>query len=452
MEPNNTSPVREQRNAFRDFMRSHTARFIIVGFISLILMIPLSQVGLLIGERQMRQDDVTDELEKEWGGAVTYFGLVIKVPVTETRRYEVKDNAKSPPRMETEVIQHTAYIYPESSSDVIQSEVTEKYRGIFSTPIFTATIAGKARFNLSELVKANAGREINWSKARIGFITNREARFREISGISVNGKLLPVASQDIIESGDDMMLNSTDPFHLDPTKTSIIDVSLNTTLNGSQAIRYEPLATKSTMSMQSNWKDPAFAGTSLPTSNITENGFQSTWKNMVIGTGSRLHLDAVPHYTTKFSDVRFIKLVDHYQLNERTVKYGLLVLVLTFAVFFLIQIVGKVAIHPLHYFMIGLALLLFYSLLLSFSEQIGFIPAYLIASITIVVLIVWYARSVLKSMKFAVMSGLSLGLLYAFLLVIVNLEVYALIVGSIGLLFVLAAIMSVTRKINFETT
>jgi inner membrane protein len=127
------------------------------------------------------------------------------------------------------------------------------------------------------------------------------------------------------------------------------------------------------------------------------------------------------------------------------------VLTLTFAVFFLIQIVGKVMIHPLHYFMIGLALLLFYSLLLSFSEQLGFIPAYIIASVTIVALIVWYARSVLRSMKFAVMSGLSLGLLYAFLLVIVNLEVYALIVGSIGLLFVLAAIMSVTRKINFDS-
>jgi inner membrane protein len=207
--------------------------------------------------------------------------------------------------------------------------------------------------------------------------------------------------------------------------------------------------------LASNWNDPAFEGTWLPQGDavhISDKGFTGTWNSMKIGSGkSELHLDGISRFAKNYSDIRFLKMVDHYQLNERTIKYGLLVLVLTFAVFFLIQIVGKVTVHPLHYFMIGLALLLFYSLLLSFSEHVGFIPAYIIAAGTIVLLIVWYAKSILKSLKFAFMSGTSLLLLYAFLLVIVNLEIYALIVGSIGLLFVLAAIMSVTRKINFET-
>lgn len=143
-------------------------------------------------------------------------------------------------------------------------------------------------------------------------------------------------------------------------------------------------------------------------------------------------------------------MVDQYQLNERTIKYGILVLTLTFAVFFLIQIMQKMSIHPLHYFMIGLALLLFYSLLLSLSEHFGFNRAYICSAVAIMLLIGWYAKSILNSLKFAVISGISIGILYTFLLVIVNLEIYAMLVGSIGLFFVLTAIMSITRKMNFE--
>jgi inner membrane protein len=451
METNENNTTRQMRSGFQEFMRSHTARFFIIGVISLVLLIPLEQLGHLIDERKMRQEDVTDELKTEWGGPVDYYGIVIKVPVTETLTLQVIRNGKA--HMETKTSHHTGYIYPQTTSEKIVTTVTEKYRGIFSTPVFTSAISGKARFDLSSLPENYGGKHLDWSKAQIAFLTNKDARFRELSDIRLNGKSFPIDYQEALPS-DDILLNATKPMRIDPSTGKMLEVELKTSINGSQAIHYQPLATKSTMTMSSNWKHPAFAGTSLPDGNTTsvgENGFTGSWNTIEIGNGrSALHLDKITSFSRKFSDIRFIKLVDHYQLNERTVKYGLLVLTLTFAVFFLIQIVGKVMIHPLHYFMIGLALLLFYSLLLSFSEQLGFIPAYIIASVTIVALIVWYARSVLRSMKFAVMSGLSLGLLYAFLLVIVNLEVYALIVGSIGLLLVLAAIMSVTRKINFD--
>jgi len=438
---------------FNKFMRSHTARFIIVGIISLVLMIPLSQLGHLIDERKSRQNDVTSQLETEWGGPVSYYGMVLKVPVTSVETWYESDSskAKTPHVDKTE---HIAYIYPELSSESINSAVTEKYFGIFSSPTFKAEINGNARFNLSAFLKNDPTKEINWSKAQLGFITDRDARFKEITDVNCLGKKHAIEQQEQLAGDHDFLINSTEPFLIDPTTDAIFEVQMNTSINGSQSIHYEPLAAKSTLKMTSNWSDPSFEGTSHPNGNslkITKNGFSADWTNIEIGGGkSKLHLDQLNNYTKTYSDIHFLKLVDQYQLNERTIKYGLLVLILTFAVFFLIQIVGKLTIHPLHYFMIGMALLLFYSLLLSFSEQIGFIPAYLIAATTIVLLIVWYAKSILKSVRFAVMSGLSLGLLYTFLLVIVNLEIYALIVGSIGLLFVLAAIMSITRKINFE--
>lgn len=453
METENNHMNNDLTTGFNKFMRSHTARFIIVGIISLVLMIPLSQLGFLIDERKSRQNDVTDKLETDWGGSVSYYGMVLKVPVTTVDTWYETDSSKAKvPHVDK--TEHIAYIYPEWSNETINSTVTEKYYGIFSSPTFKADIKGNARFNLSAFLKNDPTKVFNWSKAQLAFVTDQDARFKEIAAVNCLGKEHAIEQQEKLTGDHDFLINSTEPFLIDPTTSAVFEVQMNTSINGSQSIHYEPLASKSTLKMTSNWRDPSFEGTSHPNGNslkINKNGFSAGWSNIQIGSGkSELHLDRLESYSKPFSDIHFLKLVDQYQLNERTIKYGLLVLILTFAVFFLIQIVGKLVIHPLHYLMIGMALLLFYSLLLSFSEQIGFIPAYLIAATTIVVLIVWYAKAILKSIRFAVMSGLSLGLLYAFLLVIVNLEIYALIVGSIGLLFVLAAIMSITRKINFE--
>lgn len=451
MSPNPAGPEKQmkQQSEFQKFMRSHTARFLIVGFLTLVLCIPLAQINWLIQERKMRQEEVTEQLTTEWGNEIVYYGMVLKIPVTKLVQVtdtDEKGNVVTHTEMETSA----AYFYPEQQKDEADVNASEKYRGIFRSAVFQANMTGNAVFNVQKIASANKSQKLDWSKAQLCLVTNTAARFNELNGISVDGKLLPVESQGALSHDQDITLSSTAPFALDTSK-ELLTVQSKTTINGSQVLLYKPLAVRSTLHMKSNWSDPAFAGTSLPNTNqttITEKGFEASWTGMKITNQSGRINTGIQ--SQKFSEVRFIRPVDHYQLNERTVKYGVLVLVLTFAVFFLIQVVGKVDIHPLHYFMIGLALLLFYSLLLSFSEQIGFIPAYIVAASAIILVIVWYARSVLKSMKFAVMSGLSLTLLYAFLLVIVNLEVYALIVGSIGLLLVLMAIMSITRKFNFD--
>lgn len=433
----------QEVSGFSEFMRSHTARFIIVGFISLVLLIPLAQIHFLISERQSRQQDVSSEIGRDFGEPIAYHGIILSVPVTETTIHTTKTNTA-----EKHYAGRTAYILPVSTSETIDSKVTEKHRGIFRVPTFTAHFQTNARFNLAGLRLAS-NQQADWSKARILLVSNQDTRFAEMQQLTLNGQEYSIDNQ---ETGkDDLLFSSTAPFTINPESTCTI--SARFAVNGTQSIHYQPFTAKSTLKMVSNWPDPAFGGNSLPQNNqlkISESGFSATWSQLKLnGNRSIVHLDQIPGRSFAFSEVRFIRPVDQYQLNERTVKYGILVLTLTFAVFFLIQVVGKVSIHPLHYFMIGLALVLFYSLLLSFSEQIGFIPAYILASATIVLLIVWYARAVLRSLKFAVMSGLSLTLLYAFLLVIVNLETYALIVGSIGLLIVLAAIMSVTRNIRF---
>ncbi len=434
METNSTknNPATEQpMSDFKRFMRSYTARVIIAGFIMVVLLIPMGHIGWLIQERKMRQDQVTEELKSEWGAELTYYGVALEL------RTRASDKKKS----------KVIYVYPETSSDEIKTSVSERYRGIFKANLFTANIASSNQFNLNKILTNPEYKTIDWSRARVMMVTGKDVRFKELSDFIVDGKPIGVSGQ----REDNQLLSYSNYFFLDSNAS--VKVTSSAEINGSCAVKYKPFASKSKMHLSSNWKDPSFTG-SLPKNNsfkTNAKGFDAMWTNTVqLGDGSRTSEEHLLTGNSAVSEIKFMTMVDQYQLNERTIKYGILVLVLTFAVFFLIQIIGKTTFHSLHYLMIGLALLLFYSLLLAFSEHLGFNGAYALAASAIILLIVWYAKSILNSLKFALVSGVSLTLLYTFLLVIVNLEIYAMLVGSIGLLLVLAAIMSVTRKMNFE--
>lgn len=440
----------ESNNAFRTFLKSHTARFLMIGFISVLLVLPMVHIQMLVKERKQRQEEVNEEIKRSWGGPVTYYGIVLEVPVVkDVTKMEVLPDGTT--RETTQRVQKSAWIYPEKSHDFIESDVTEKHKGIFSAQVFNATFRSTAVFNLKQFSKQQGIVEINWSAARLGILTGAQARFRKAAPVYWGNKAHAITDQQLLND-DSLMISKTDAFRVDPEQETV-SASTFSAIDGTQAIRFQSLASVSDMELSSNWKDPSFEGTSLPVKlsapTFPKKGFIAKWNSFSIGKKQRMQTDELSIQSKDISSVRFIKTVDHYQLNERTIKYAILVILLTFAVFFLIEVIGKMFLHPLHYVMIGLALLLFYSLLLSFSEQIGFIPAYIVSTLAITGLLFWYAKSVLKSLRFALTSTFSLLLLYAFLLVIVNLEVYALIVGSLGLLAALAAIMSVTRRISF---
>ncbi|QMU62950.1 MAG: hypothetical protein GKR88_00790 [Flavobacteriaceae bacterium] len=142
--------------------------------------------------------------------------------------------------------------------------------------------------------------------------------------------------------------------------------------------------------------------------------------------------------------------VDEYQKSERSVKYGFLVITLTFLIFFLIQTMSKISIHPFQYLMIGIALTMFYTLLISISEHSSYLKAYLVAESSVVLMITLYSKSILKTIKFPLFIGASLTALYTFIFIIIQLENYALLVGSIGLFIILASVMYASRKIDWD--
>ena len=206
--------------------------------------------------------------------------------------------------------------------------------------------------------------------------------------------------------------------------------------------------------MTSNWKNPSFTGNFLPQNDgdkINENGFKANWKVMSINRSfSQQFFKTLPNLNQYAFGANLIVLTDEYQKTTRSAKYGFMVIGLTFLIFFLIQTLSKINIHAFQYVMIGIALVMFYTLLISISEHSTFLKAYGIAGGAVVALITLYSKSILKSYKFMLLIGGSLTALYSFIFVIIQLENYALLVGSIGLFIILAVVMYVSRKIDWN--
>ena len=224
-------------------------------------------------------------------------------------------------------------------------------------------------------------------------------------------------------------------------------------MKGSKQLRFIPLGKETDVRIQSNWKTANFIGEFLPynSDKITANGFDAKWKVLNINRPfSQQHLQQIPNLKKYAFGVNFLIPIDEYQKSERSAKYGFLVIGLTFLIFFLIQTMSTINMHPFQYLMIGIALTMFYILLLSISEHSSYLKAYLIAGTAVVTLITLYAKSILKTVKFTVFIGFSLSALYIFIFVIIQLENYALLVGSIGLFAILSGVMYASRKIDWE--
>ena len=203
--------------------------------------------------------------------------------------------------------------------------------------------------------------------------------------------------------------------------------------------------------MNSNWNSPSFNGNHAPiTREVTNKGFKADWKILHFNRPfSQQYFGNLPSIYQHSLAVDFITPVDEYQQNERASKYGFLVIGLTFLIFFLIQSISKINIHIFQYSMIGIALIMFYTLLISITEHSSFSLAYAISGTSVIALISLYSISILKDKKFPLFIAISLTVLYTFIYVIIQLEDYALLVGSIGLFLILAAVMYFSRKIEW---
>ncbi|NJN26831.1 MAG: cell envelope integrity protein CreD [Cyclobacteriaceae bacterium] len=247
-------------------------------------------------------------------------------------------------------------------------------------------------------------------------------------------------------------------------------------LKGSEELYFIPIGENTEVTMTSNWKDPSFID-AFPTksSEISGAGFKATWQVLHFNRnfpqswiGTKYYVDQSIDQSTPYEiavrpsaneqkidigaskfGVNLLVAADHYQKSMRTSKYAVLIIALSFLIFFLIEITQRYRIHPFQYILVGLTLLVFYTLLLSISEHLGYNAAYWISSLSVIALIASYAVSVLGNRRMASLLAASLLFIYSFIFIIIQIETYALLVGSIGLFVILALTMYFTRKISW---
>jgi len=437
--------------------QSLTIKGIIIALLSLILLIPGTMIQNLIRERQERSIETTQKINEKWSQSQTLCAPLLIVPYTTTKLDKDKKAYYE---------ERSLYVTPRSV--IINATLTpeERYYGIYKAILYKSVIHFEGVFSeLANLTVENS--ELHFDKAQISIgITDLKGvtqhpvfkigdkmlettvgvvKFfsvsEEVSKISsrnsyayernISGKTLIVSLKDI---------DLTDGLHFDCTMQ----------LNGSSAISFIPIGQQTDVTVKGQWQSPSFIGSFSPESTIDNKQFSASWRILSFNRDIPLTWsdNDIADLGSNSFGVNLIETVDHYQQNMRSAKYALMFIALTFIVFFFVEIFTKKPIQFFQYVLVGIALILFYSLLLSLSEQIGFGWAYLTASAATIAMITVYFYSLIKQRLVTFILAGILIVLYAFLYIILQIEDFALLFGSIFLFLILGVIMFVSNKIK----
>ncbi len=421
---------------------------LILGAIVLVLLVALTMIRVTVSERMQRAQSARAEIASAWGQSQIVGGPVLIVPYRV--RYLDAD------RKEQTSLSRATFL-PERL--VVRGRLVpeRRRRGIFETVLYRAQLRIEGEFAKPDFALWNvADQDVLWDQA---IVTIGLSDLRGIRGNPVmqfNGRALTFGGG----SGDARLwasgLTAAHPF-ADVTAAKY-PFAMDLALNGSEQIGFYPLGRETVVELSSNWPDPSFSGAFLPESRrITGQGFTSRWSLSSLARSYpqqwRENSDEAPNVMAAVLPSSFwVGLylpVDHYQQSERSLKYGVLFIVLTFVTFFLYELLSPVTLHPVQYFLVGGALCLFYLLLLSISEHSRFGVAYTIASVATIALITAYGAALLRSrLRTAGLAGV-LSLLYGYLYVLLQLEDWALLMGSVGLFLILALVMYATRGVDW---
>ncbi len=421
--------------------QSITFKALVIGFLTIILLIPGIMIQDLIRERQDRSVETIEKINAKWSNAQTICGPVLTIPYTTTH---VDVNNK------TVFQQHTISITPENLNIDTQLFPEERYYGIYKTILYKSEIDLSGNFDKINYQKTDNS-TIHWEQAYLTIGVSDLRGITENISFTLDNKQYPVEAA----GNYDRLMGKILVVSLNNADTLLTGQPLNFNckikLNGSSNINFIPIGKTSKVHVAGTWKSPGFIGNFSPEHTITENGFDANWS--VLRFNRSIPETWIDNQVETFEDASFgvnlINPVNHYQQNMRSAKYAIMFIALTFVVFFFVEILTKKRIHPIQYLLVGIALILFYSLLLSISEQINFGIAYLVASIATIGLITVYTHSIFKNKMQTGGLAAMLCMLYIFLYVVLQLEDIALLIGSVGLFIILGIIMFFSRKINW---
>jgi len=423
-------------------MQSSTAKVLGIGFLALLMLIPLAQVQGLIGERSELRFHAIASIAQSWGREQHLGGPVLAIP----KRVRVQtSNGWS-------TFDSTEIVLPDTLD--IRGSLAPELRsyGIYSAPVYTAELKISGRF-LSADLKTLGGVETKylWERAELLLPVGDVRGIRRVGALHLGGADYTFGPS---ETGAGNINAIAIPLDLGKLDSEVVPFELGITLAGTQSLQFLPLARHTEAALNAPWPDPSFDGAFLPAErHVGEHGFEARWQVLDLNRnfGQHWQQDAQRSQDLKSAGfgVSLYEPASVYQQNERAGKYGVLFIALTFVAFFLFEVLKKMRVHPVQYLLVGLALTTFYVVLLALSEQLGFAWAYLAAAACVVLLVAGYAAAVLHARRAGALLGGVMALVYALLYGLVVSEQYSLLMGSVALLAVVGALMYLTRKVDW---
>jgi len=456
---------------------SATSRIVVVGVLSLLFLIPIGMIRGLIFERERAKQEAIQEISQKWGGQQTIAGPILSIPYKKDVINEKGERVST--------VQY-AHFLPETLLVDGTIEPQIRSRGIFDAVVYSSEINFSGKFVWSDIYSLgikdadvdweNAfisvgvsdtrgiGDELklNWNSTEIEFkpgvqtgdvIRSIGSNYEAIpyEGDQAGTKALSVSSQIAKDIGQGSGVSAPLPAGTRNKNTDGYEFFFKLNLNGSRDLQFVPVGKTTEISLRSDWDKPSFSGAFLPDAReVADTGFSASWKILDLNRGyPQSWLGGAYDIYSSASGVKLLAGIDGYAKATRSAKYAILIVVLTFLVFFSAEVFNRKKVHPIQYILVGLAMVLFYALLISISEVSSFDLAYLISSMATIGLITLYSKNVLANTKMALAQGCILVFLYLFIYIILRLEDYALLMGSVLLFSILAAVMYLSRKVDW---
>lgn len=438
-----SGPSLTPRQSWHQMRNSVTFKLFSMLFLLMISMIPVAFIRGLVNERQQLQSSTMEEVNQKWAGQQTLAGPILTLPYKRSFSNEKK-----------QVLTTTEYLHilPAKLEITGKMDPQTLHRGIYDMIVYSSELKLQGYFEAEQFQHLPvANEQLLWNQAFVSLGIPDLRGITEAVQLNWNGKGSSfdpgTVTDDLYASGihtpvriDKELAGKRQPF------------SLSLKLKGNQQLFFQPVGKETRIRLSAPWPDPSFDGAFLPSRrDVSAQGFKADWQVLHLNRNfPQLWQGKQYSFENSAFGVHLIQPVDHYLKVERSVKYALFFIGLTFLTFFFVEVLTKRLVHPLQYLLVGFALCVFYTLLLSISEQLGFEMAYFISAGMTIGLVTAYAAGFLRSLPLtAVTCGVLLSL-YGFIYVILNQQDYALLMGSLGLFVVLALVMFFSRRLDLS--
>ena len=429
-------------------------RFFAVGLVALAILIPLNMISGLVQERQQIHRQAIAEMAATSTTAQQIIGPVLVIPCRETYQVDAQDPITHSPLRRNATRDCTRYALPTKLTikGALDSDI--RSRGIHDALFYTSNLAVQAQFTVAEHFgsgEADTSVVLGGARLAVGVSDTRGI-------LNVPSLLVATRKIDFAPGTALPVLGNGIHAELGPVLArQVIDVAFVMQLRGLEALRIVPLGRQTEVGLSSKWPHPSFVGHFLPTTRkITAQGFDAQWSTSQFATGldeifNRHVLES--SISAEIAEVAFgvslMDPVDLYTQSDRATKYAFLFVALTFIALLGTELARGLHLHPVQYTLVGVAMAMFFLLLLSLAEHIGFALAYLAAAVSCIALLGYYLRHTLGSLAIGAGFALTLATLYGLLYGLLDCEDYALLAGSMLVFGVLAVLMVVTRTVDW---